>query len=636
MAKKKESNVSEEKNNDINASMNNNVEETKVESDSQEQVVVEEKSKEEPTVVEAKVAPQSVSAVKTSTEKPKSFFEKNKAVIILAGIAVIGIIILISLISLIAGLFGSKKIEKPLIYLTSDGELKYITSGKKEGVTIANSYSDSIDLAYPNKSSKYILYTKSDNLYLLNTTKNKESEKITSDVDEFMFSLDDKYIVFTDEDGDLYSYNYKEKTKLDSEISSIKAISNDKVFYRKDGNLYMRSLKSSKDDKVKIVSDYTSAYFNEDMTKVLYSKENNDDLYDYYVYNIKSKKENKVISDAYTVYDYSDDFTKFIYGVKNDGSTFDLSKIVDDDKKEEDANFKAYTYDDYLDGVVDYSTYRKSLSEKYDVEDRNDIREQLEKEFELDPTISVYYQTGDKKTQITKEADKVLYTDADTKRVVYTSVKYNTNKKIKLSEVSYFYKIKNHLNDCKENTVMYKVLDKDAVEVVTGAEKEPKVYVINNDLYYILDSELFYAKINGNKLGKVSSLAEEVTIISSTGDYKDSLIFATDVKNYNGDLKLAKAGKVESIASDVYTRGIEITDTNKIYYYTDYKNNSGDFNMYNGKAKKLITDVGMVQYVKDNYMYVFKDYSPKSSTYDLYTYKGRDLKLVEYDIKAAY
>lgn len=633
MAKKKESNVSEEQNNDINASIDNNTEETESKN---QQVNVEDNKKESPVAEEIVKEEVTVSAVKTSTEKPKSFFEKNKAVIIIAGIAVIGIIILIALISLISGLFGSKNIEKPLVYLTSEGELKYITSGKKEGVTIANSYSDSIDLAYPNKSNKYILYTKSNNLYLLNTTKNKESEKITSDVDEFMFSLDDKYIVFTDEDGDLYSHNYKEKTKLDSEISSIKAVSNDKVFYRKDGNLYMRSLKSSKDDKVKIASDYTSAYFNEDMTKVLYSKENNDDLYDYYVYNIKSKKENKVISDAYTIYDYSDDFTKFIYGVKNDGSTFDLSKIVEDDKKEEDANFKAYTYDDYLDGVVDYSTYRKSLSEKYDVEDRNDIREQLEKEFELDPTIAVYYQTGDKKTQITKEADKILYADADTKRVVYTSVTYNTNKKIKLSEVSYFYKIKNHLNDCKENAVMYKVLDKDAVEIVTGAEKEPKVYVINNDLYYTLDDELFYAKINGNKLGKVSSLAEDATIISSTGDYKDSLIFATDVKSYTGDLKLAKAGKVESIASDAYTRGIVITDTNKIYYYTDYKNNSGDFNMYNGKAKKLITDVGFVQYVKDNYMYVFKDYSSKSSTYDLYTYKGRDLKLVEYGIKNAY
>lgn len=625
MSKEKNSNVSEEKNNDTNASVENNVAETKEEIKAEKPAETKEVANQKPT-----------SEVKPTVSKSKNIFENKKTLMILIGVAIATIIFLIVLVKVIGGLFGSKTVETPLVYLTSDGELKYITSSKKEGVTIANSYSDSLDIKYSNKSTKYILYTKSNNLYLVNTTKKGDSEKIASDVDEFMFSSDDKYIVFTDDDGDLYSHNFKDKTKLDSEISSIRAVSNDKVFYKKDGNLYMRSLKSSKDDKVKIASDYKYAYFNEDMTKVLYSKENDDDLYDYYVYNVKSKKENKVISDAYIVYDYSDDFTKFIYGVKNDGATFDLSKIVDDDKKEDDANFKAYTYDDYLDGKVDYSTYRKSLSEKYDVEDRNDIREQLEKEYKLDPTIAIYYQTGNKKTEITKEADKVLYADAETKRVVYTSVTYNTNKKIKLSEVNYFYKIKNHLSNCKENTVMYKVADKEAVEIVSGADKEPKVYVIKNDLYYTLSDELFYAKINGNKLGNVTSIAEDVSIIDSEGTYKDSLIFATDVKSYTGDLKLAKAGKVDSIATDVYTRGITITDTNKIYYFTDYKNNSGDYNMYNGKDKKIMTDVGAVKYIKDNYMYVLKDYSSKSSTYDLYTYRGKDLKLIEYSIKSAY
>lgn len=579
-------------------------------------------------------------AVASEKEKPKSFFEKNKAVIVIAGVAVIGIVLIILLGILVKSLFfGSKNVENPLVYLTSDGKLKFVTSSKKEGITIANSYSESIDIVYSNKSNKYILYTKSDNLYLVNTTKNSgESEKITSDVDDFMFSKDDKFVVFTDEDGDLYSYNFKDKEKLDSEISSIRAVSNDKVFYKKDGNLYMRSLKASKDDKVKIVADYKYAYLNEDMTKILYSKENDDDLYDYYVYNIKSQKEEKVISGAYTVYDYTDDFTKFIYGVKNDGAKFDLSKIVDDDKLEEDKNFKAYTANDYLDGIIDYETYRKNLSEKYDVADRNSIREQLKKEYELSDTMDVYFQTGDKKTKIAEEVDKVLYADSETKRVVYNKVTYNTSKKIKLSEVNYFYKIKNHLEDCTENTVMYKLGDKEAVEIVSGIEKKPDVYVINNDLYYLLDDELFYAKINGNKLGKISSLAEEVDIIDQTGAYKDSLIFATDVKSYTGDLKLAKAGKVESIASDVYTEGITISDSNKIYYYTDYSKNSGDFNVYSGKAKKLMTDISYVKYVKDNFMYVFKDYSSTAGTYDLYKFTGnaKKLKLIETDVKSAY
>ena len=41
----------------------------------------------------------------------------------------------------------------------------------------------------------------------------------------------------------------------------------------------MKSLKTSKDDKVKIVADYKYAYFNEDITKILYSKENDDEYH---------------------------------------------------------------------------------------------------------------------------------------------------------------------------------------------------------------------------------------------------------------------------------------------------------------------------------------------------------------------
>lgn len=571
-----------------------------------------------------------------SVEKQPSFFEKNKALIIIAGVAVIGIALLILIISLIvSSVSGSKNVETPLVYLTTDGELKFVTSGKKQGVTMASSYTESLDVAYSNKSNRYILYTKSDNLYLVDTRKSGDGEKITSDVDEFMFSENDKYVVFTNDDGDLYAYNFKDKEKLDSDVSSIRAVSADKVFYKKDGNLYMRSLKASKDDKEKIASDIKYAYFNENMTKVLYSKENNDDLYDYYVYNIKSKKDEKVIEDAYTIYDYNDDFTKFIYGVENEGSTFDLSKIVDDDKAESDKNFKAYTYDDYLDGTVEYSEYRESLSESYDVKSREKIREQLKEEFKLDPTIEVYFQTGNKKTKITEDASSILYADAETKRVVYATETYDTSKKIKLSEVSYFYKIKNYLEDNKKETVMFKVGDKEATEVVSNAD-DADVYVIKNDLYYTVDDELFYAKISGNKLGKAQSLAEDTKIIDSTGEYRDSLVFATDVKSYTGDLKLAKAGKVTAIDNDVYTKGITITDTNKIYYYTDFEDNSGDYNMFNGKVKNILKDVGYVYHVKDNYMYVFKDYSSKSSSYDLYRYKGSKLQLIDYGVSKAY
>lgn len=570
-------------------------------------------------------------------EKPKSFIEKNKGLLIIGGVAVVGIILFIVIIIALLSIFGSKSksVESPLVYLTDEGTLKYITSNKKQGVVIAESFDGSVNVEYSNTSTRYILYVRNSNLYLLDTTKNKDAEKIASDVDEFIFSADDKYIVYTNNDDNLYVYNYKDKEKIDTDITSIVKVSNDKVFYKKDGNLYMKSLKSSKDDKVKIVADYKYAYFNEDITKILYSKEN-DDEYDYYVYNIKSQKEEKVLSDIYTVYDYNDDFTKFIYGQKNDESTFDLSQIVEDDKKESDASFVEHTYTEYLNGEIDYSTWRSSLSEKYDVEDRNKIRKQLEEPYKIDATITVYYKQGNKETELVDNASKVLYADAQTKRIAYTTTTYDTSEKIKLSEVNYFYKIKNYLTERERKTLMFKVGEKEANEVIDSLESSINVYVINNDFYYLLDKDLSYAKINGNKIDKAKVLAENVKIIDSTGDYKDYLVFATDVKDYVGDLKIAKSGKVDVVATDAYTSGLEISESGKIYFYTDYKNNVGDYNVYNGKVNKLFTDVSGVKYINDKYMYVVKDYSSKSSTYDLYRYKGNSkLELIDYSIKNA-
>ena len=627
MANKK--NTSSEENQNIEQSTT--VESYESETEKKVEAVQEEKTVsnvQEPVVMNSKTS---------NAVKQKSFFEKNRALIIIGGVALVGIFLLIAIIVIALFVFGgSKNVEQPMVYVTDEGSLKYITSNKKEASVISESIEGTINVEYSNLSNRYILYTKNNNLYLLDTKKNGESDKIASDVKSFLFSEDDKYIVFTNDEGNLYSYNFKDKEKLDSEITSIRAVTKDKVLYKKDGNLYMINIKSSKDGKEKIASDVYSSIVNEDNTKILYSKSNDDGTYDYYVYTMQNKKEQKVLSDVYTVYSYNDDFSKIIYGEKNTPEKYDLSKIVEDDKKKEDEAFKEYSYDQYLSGEIDYDTWRKGLTEKYNVQDRNKIREQLKDKIDLDATISVYYVSGKKKVLITDNAAKVLYTDADTSRVVYTTVTYDTSKKIKLSEVNYLYKIKNYLKECQRSDLMFKVGDKEASTVVEKLEKTVNVYAIKDDFYYLSDGELFYAKIKGNKLGKISSLSENVKVIDSTGTYKDSLLFATDVKDYVGDLKVTKNGKVDSIASDVYTSGTYTTETGRVYYFTDYKKQSGDLYMYNGKTNKVLTDVADARYVNDNYLYIVKDYSSKSGTYDLYRLKGSKLELVDYAVKKFY
>ncbi|MCM1370989.1 MAG: hypothetical protein NC181_03765 [Clostridium sp.] len=563
----------------------------------------------------------------------KDFYNKNKMLVLIVGAVLIAIILFLIIFSIISS-NGSKNIEKPLVYVNSDGELKYITSKEKKPITIT-SIDENPDIKYSNMSDRYILYTKDDNLYLFDTQLKKESERITTDVDDFGFSKNDKYIIFTNDDDDLYVYYGANKTKLDAEISYIVGVSNDKIFYKKDGNLYMNSLDTSKDEKVKITSDYASATFNEDLTKVLYSKKVDDDSYlrDYYVYDIKSGKNDLAISNVNNLYDYSDDFKKFIYSSKSENDTFDISKIIEDDKLEEDKNFKAYTYRDYLDAVVDYETYRNSYNEQINVNSRNRIRERLNEEYSTS-SVKVYYQVGDNKTELAKDVDSVIETNIDSGAIVYTTLSYNTDKKLKMSEINYFYEITDFLKECEVKSLMFKIGENDAVQIKNNIDKTIDSYIIKNDLYYVIDEELFYAKIEGNKLGEVISLAENVEIIDSTGDYQDSLIFVKDVndKSY-GDLMIAKSGKSEKIAQDVYSSGINVTETNRIYYYTNYSNRSGDYNVYNGKANKILEDINSIYYVNDNYMYVLKNYSYSSDTADLYRYRGNKLDLIEYNIE---
>lgn len=217
-------------------------------------------------------------------ENLKNYYYNNTKKVKMYGLIVIGVLIIlvIAIVFLLSNSITKKVNEHALIYVTADDEIKYITSNHKEAITFSKN-SDVSDIVYANTNTNF-LYLKNDGLYFMNTTKTSEgAKKIKSDVSEssYAFSRDDKYIVFIDNDNNLYVYDYKDSQKLDTSVEEIAGISNDKVYYEKDDNIYVRSLKASKNDKKKIatVSQYI---FNEDMTKMLYLKEN-EDLYDVYV-----------------------------------------------------------------------------------------------------------------------------------------------------------------------------------------------------------------------------------------------------------------------------------------------------------------------------------------------------------------
>lgn len=575
-------------------------------------------------------------------ERLVKIFNEHKKQVIIAGAIVAGLIVLLLVFNFVKSLTKGNNPEHPLVYLTKDEEFKFISSTKKEGTLIDDKGKKVEDVVYSKASDKYIMFIKDDDLYIFNTKKKDSAKKIASNVKSADFTENDKYVIFLDDDYNLYAYNFKDKEKLESNVDKIENITKDYVFYEKDDSLYMRSVKASKDDKKKIATDYSSVVFNEKNTKILIKKKSSakkDDalkyttFYDYSVYTIKSDKTDKVLEGVSGIY-YNEDFTEFYYYEKSVKSNFDLSKIVDDDKLEEDDKFVEYTYDDYKDGKITYAQYYDNLDEKRDVKNRNEIREKIKNnDYTTDASYDLYYVKGSKKTEIATGVEEVLAVDFDSKTIAYSKVSYNTNNKIKMSEVRYFSDITSKLKKNKEYNIEFNIGAKNTYTLDEEIDDDIDVYIINKDIYYVLDNELFYTKANGKKLATPKSLGEKVSVINATGDYKNGLLFVDNYKYKVGDLKFAKGTKVTKIDSDVYTTSVKVTDNGKIYYLGNYDSSVGELKVYSGKAKTLVKDIGVFHYVKDNYIYVFKDYSSKSNAYDLYVYKGgKKLKLIDYSV----
>lgn len=570
-----------------------------------------------------------------SVIKKDSLHKRRKKKILFGTVLVLLIILIILAINMM-GLFvrHQSEIEMPLVY-TTNGELKFISPRKTSSVSIGKFDTSKVGLIkYPNRSDKYFLFTSNNALYMSYTRIKKDNLKIADDAQYYYFSADDKHIVYIDSNWDLFVSDFKNSYKLDSEIALVIEVTEDRVYYEKNGGLYSKSLKASKDDRIKIADEYSEALMNSDCSKILYAKKTGDDTFEYHVYNIAHKKDNMVLKDVYTVYDYNDDFTEFIYGNLNKNTSIDLNTFIDDDKLDYDNNFKVYTFDDYWNNKIDYDTYKNSQKDGDAVKNRTKLREELKDDaknkLEGSETIDVYYQKGKKNIRLAESISKINYTNLKDKRLIYSKDDYSSIEKIKLSEVSSLKDIKDHVHTNLKNVVAFKAGTNSPYEITSGKTSVVSK-IFGNDLYCQADGDLIYASINKNKLGEVKTIASNSIVLDWENLYDGSLAYLSNKKETSGDLNIAKDGKVKFIDNNVYEDDFYIT-YNDIYYFKDYKDHQGDYYRFNDKSKRILTDVGHIDYVKDNYMYVLKDYSSKTTHYDLYRYKDKKLELIDKDV----
>lgn len=241
----------------------------------------------------------------------------NKKILRYCIVAIVALVLVIGLGKLI---FKEDVVTYPLVFNTSEGDLYLLDSDAKNGddaLKLAVSESVS-NMVYANNINRYLLFKKGSDLYLYDAKAKEETTKIVENVKSYIFSLNDKYVVSLDNDDNLSVYNYKKNTKIESDISEIIAVSEDKVIFEKDSVIYIRSINPKKEDREKITAEYGSYMkFSEDGKNVIYINKENDLI----SYNTKKNKENKIASNVKNYYCDNESCEKMFYLTDEDTKT---------------------------------------------------------------------------------------------------------------------------------------------------------------------------------------------------------------------------------------------------------------------------------------------------------------------------
>ena len=469
----------------------------------------------------------------------------NKTLNNLKGYKVLGIVLVIIILLVLLSNLGKKDTPYPVIYNNSDGDLYLATTKvKKEDKAVKLSSGDSVNgILYANTTDKYVLFEKNEDLYLYNEKSKDVTTKIVSNVVDYFITDDDSYVIALDDEDTLYSYNFKkEKQKLDSDVSSIEGYTNDKVLYERDGILYVRSLKASKDDRTKVTDNHDdNISFSKDGKKVIYINED-DELV---IFNIKKGEGEKIASDVSTYYCDSKSCDKLYYVVLDSNKVLYYYNGKDGEKITEDIySINSYDVDNQ---IVLYTKYNKD-DKNYTLYYQNGTKDAIEVENKL---------SGLRTVRLFEEKD-VYYITSD------NELKYVELKGNKIGNVK----------SLKEDVAGYLYLTKEGYAFVSETDDND-----NGTLYLASNGKI--KEIDDNVNNNIISVSKSGKKVYYMKDYNNS-----------GDLYVTSGGKGKKIDSDI--RLFEYINDKLIYIIKNYSTTKsrGDLYRYNGnKSIKIAENV---------------------------------------------
>ena len=475
------------------------------------------------------------------------------------GIHVIRVVLIALLIwfmsSLVSTINSVESIDYPVVYKTNDKKLMLLNAndGKDEAIKIGSEGQTS-DVMYAHSTNRYVLYVKNDGLYLYDSKSKEETTKLVANIAEwYEFTDDDKYVIMLDDSNNLYVYDFKnESEKIESNITSIVGYSNKNVIYTKDGSLFIKGLKASKDDKKKISDSYYNRPVLLDNGKYVYFIDSSKNLYKY---NVSKDRNEQIDSNVGQMY-VSEETGKMYY--YKDGANL---HYYDGKDNEEIAKDVVYIADN--DPDAGQILYLKK-NNKYEL----------------------YYQKG------TKEADLI---DDSLDNGAITAYIYD-NKAI------YYIDSKHDLNYAKIKGAKIK-------RVIKVDDEVYDLYSVKKGFVYVTDikdgnSGTLYIT-NGPEAKKIDENVSSVRSNIKVSNSGKKIYYLKNFEETSGDLYVSSGREGKKIVKNVCS--YEYANDDLIYYVSNCSmvnnfNYPGDLYKYDGKSTKLATDItAPIATMRDSY-----------------------------------
>jgi hypothetical protein len=540
------------------------------------------------------------------------------------------------LIASFAMVFGSLMFRSklhpdyPLVFSDANNRLMVITksnNSKNDIASITNA-----NISYANNDTRYLLYTNNNNLYLLDTSVSGVGTKIAQNPVEYGFSKDDKLIYFIDNNNDLFIYerNESKTTKIASNVKEVEVVDNNNMIYNQNDNLIYQEIDST---PVLVSNTYETVELNKDNKLILYSISNND-VKDYYLYDINSNTSNKVLEGVVKLYDKDSNYTRFIYTTKTT-SVKDFSNGVSDEHKNADKNFVAYSYEDYTSRKINKETYEANQKEEKNIDFRNQVRALIKEAGNVGNDL--YYKNNNTTTLIESNINDLYYYNIRTLTFSYTAYSYDNNT-LNIDNYTDIETFKNDFDNAKLNSMYYKYNTNEASQTFKNITSKAKIYIRNNNEYYLLVEnndyyDLYYSKITNRTAKLVGEIDSNLLTNKLIEDYAGGYLFANYINN-RYYLNQVSEGRTRTLVEDVNPDYVVVSENKESIYYLkltgDYTN---DLVIYNGfRHSTQASDIYSLMYINNDLIYVTKNYDAITKTSDLYRLDGTKLTLIYKDI----